>query len=117
MKRAFTILEVLVVIAIISILTAITMSIYGGVRARALQAGCGSNVRQISQALLLYADSHEGRLGGGIERLETWLEATEIPNVGDIGKCPAFSFDNDGRPDPSPNLQGYALNSCLARKL
>jgi prepilin-type processing-associated H-X9-DG protein len=82
-----------------------------------LQTGCGSNVRQISQALLLYADINESRLGGGIERRETWLEATEVPNVGDIGKCPAFSLDNQGRPGPSPNLQGYALNACLGRNL
>ncbi|MGD9518783.1 MAG: type II secretion system protein [Armatimonadota bacterium] len=57
---AFTLIEMLVVIAIISILASILFPVYSRARSKARRATCMSNMRQLSLALLMYAqDSDE----------------------------------------------------------
>jgi prepilin-type N-terminal cleavage/methylation domain-containing protein/prepilin-type processing-associated H-X9-DG protein len=55
--RAFTLIELLTVIAIIGILAAILIPVVGSVRESARGAACTSNVRQMMNAIHLY--SHE----------------------------------------------------------
>lgn len=54
--RAFTLIELLTVIAIIGILAAIIIPTVGRVRASARSATCKSNLRQIALAALMFAD-------------------------------------------------------------
>jgi len=61
-RRAFTILELLVVISIASILTAILMPTLARVREAAHRVQCASNLRQIGCALIDYSDDHRDRL-------------------------------------------------------
>lgn len=61
-SKAFTLIELLTVIAIIGILAAILIPVVGKVRETARQAVCGSNIRQISVAILLFADDNNGVL-------------------------------------------------------
>lgn len=60
MKRGFTLIELLVVIAIIAILTAMLCPVFARAREKARQSSCLSNVKQISLAVLLYSDDHDG---------------------------------------------------------
>jgi prepilin-type N-terminal cleavage/methylation domain-containing protein len=60
LNRAFTLIELLVVIAVIGILSAILLGALGSVRERALTAQSMSNLRQISAALNLYTNEHQG---------------------------------------------------------
>lgn len=60
--RGFTLVELLVVIGIIAVLTAILFPVVAGARGKARQTQCLSNVRQITQAMLVYAAEHENRL-------------------------------------------------------
>lgn len=57
-RSGFTLIELLTVIAIIAILAAILIPTVGRVRASARASACISNLRQVSQAMHLYAADH-----------------------------------------------------------
>jgi prepilin-type N-terminal cleavage/methylation domain-containing protein/prepilin-type processing-associated H-X9-DG protein len=59
---AFTLIELLTVIAIIGILAAILIPVVGKVRESGRRAQCLSNIRQIGMTLHLYAHEHKDRL-------------------------------------------------------
>jgi len=62
-KRAagFTLIELLVVIAIIAILAAILFPVFAQARAKARQAMCISNIKQLGTATMMYAQDYEER--------------------------------------------------------
>ncbi len=59
-RSAFTLIELLTVIAIIGILAAIIIPVVGSVRRSSQRAGCASNLRQWGQAILLYSVENQG---------------------------------------------------------
>ncbi len=61
-RSAFTLIELLTVIAIIGILAAIIIPTVGKVRNTAQSARCVSNLRQIGQHITLYAGDNKGQL-------------------------------------------------------
>jgi prepilin-type N-terminal cleavage/methylation domain-containing protein/prepilin-type processing-associated H-X9-DG protein len=61
-QRAFTLIEVLVVVAVISILAALLFPIFSQAREKARQASCASNTRQVGLAILMYAESYDETL-------------------------------------------------------
>ncbi|MCX6380200.1 MAG: prepilin-type N-terminal cleavage/methylation domain-containing protein [Armatimonadetes bacterium] len=63
MKRnAFTLIELLVVIAIIAILAAILFPIFSQARAKARQAVCLSNEKQLAMGVLMYTQDYDETL-------------------------------------------------------
>jgi prepilin-type N-terminal cleavage/methylation domain-containing protein len=63
-QRAFTLIELLLVIAIVAVLIALLLPALRGVREQARTTVCLSNLKQITQAWALYADAHNGTIVG-----------------------------------------------------
>ena len=61
-RAAFTLIEVLVVVAIIALLVAILLPSLSRARAQAKQVVCGSNVHQQCLGFFLYAADYKGTL-------------------------------------------------------
>ncbi|MGI5819267.1 MAG: DUF1559 domain-containing protein [Armatimonadota bacterium] len=57
--RGFTLIELLVVIAIIAILAALIFPVFARARAKAREAQCASNLKQLGLALEMYASDHD----------------------------------------------------------
>src|SRR5690606_37909591 len=61
-RRAFTLVEFLAVIALVGVLSAVVRAAVVEVRRDARRAECASNLRKIYAAIMLYAADNKGRL-------------------------------------------------------
>jgi prepilin-type processing-associated H-X9-DG protein/prepilin-type N-terminal cleavage/methylation domain-containing protein len=61
MRRAFTLVELLVVVAVIATLAGVLLPALAGARAEARRAAGASNIRQLQLANTVYAGEHDGR--------------------------------------------------------
>lgn len=89
---AFTLIELLTVIAIIGILAAILIPTVGAVRERARKAKGASELRQIGTALHLYATENKGRGPYGDPAIPRhfWKANGRFANIG--GLLPSMGF-------------------------
>jgi len=73
-RAAFTLIELLVVIAIIAILAAILFPVFARARAKARQASCQSNLKQLGLAFIMYGQDYDEKFPapGGASYLPAW---------------------------------------------
>lgn len=131
--RAFSLLELLLVIAILGILAALLVAGISGGRGKGWAAKCEGNLRQLTLALKLYADDHNGAFplnadagdllgpsGGWVSgnmskaseandpqwltRRDATLLAGYVPQTG-VYACPA---------DRSGKVRSYSMNGRIA---
>lgn len=127
-SRAFTLIELLTVIAIIGILAAIIIPTVGKVRETAKAARCLSNTREISRALFMYADENKGTLphpslagqfGPGVGQawwfgIDRYFQNPANPTqtrTQNISRCPS----DDTAPSGTGITWSYAMNQNLAK--
>jgi prepilin-type N-terminal cleavage/methylation domain-containing protein/prepilin-type processing-associated H-X9-DG protein len=99
-SRGFTLIELLVVIAVISVLAAILFPVFAQARARARQATCVSNLRQVNLAALQYVSDYD----------ETWPITRPVidgANASAYGAWPA----SDTFTTPSPAARSLFANA------
>lgn len=77
-KRNFTLIELLIVIAIIAILAGMLLPALQKARGAAQKASCLSNIKQLTTGVQLYADDYNGQL-------PTQKPASETPSWADNG--------------------------------
>jgi len=111
----FTLIELLVVIAIIAILAAILFPVFAKARAKARQAACLSNMKQLVTAFLMYADDNKGKLPG-FQSYFTYQGGQWVPREGgiigytknrQIDQCPALTKSERNTPPP----WSYTINA------
>ncbi len=96
-NKGFTLIELLVVIAIIAILAAILFPVFAQAREKARQTSCASNMKQLSVAILMYAQDYDENTPIGCMYF-TPLWSWRIP-IADYAKntmiliCPSDSRD------------------------
>ena len=132
-RYGFTLIELLVVIAIIAILAAILFPVFAKARAKAKQASCASNLRQIGLAVNMYIQDYDERTPPNTWQDGTWafrqyLTAADriypyvknsqifaCPTFGELGPCPT----QVGSPFPYVNRCSYGFNNWVlsGRKL
>jgi len=90
LRPAFTLIELLVVIAIIALLVSILVPALTRARESAKRTVCGSNMRQIGQAFVQYAEDYEG-----------WFPAKPKAGTPDAPVTELATVQQTGTPLPS----------------
>jgi prepilin-type N-terminal cleavage/methylation domain-containing protein/prepilin-type processing-associated H-X9-DG protein len=123
-RSGFTLIELLVVIAIIAILAAILFPVFAQAREKARGSACLSNMRQISTAVMMYAQDHDDFMPYGYAY--TWPGQKELYWWQDLCRpyikneavytCPSMSPHvtwTDRRPPgtPKPLIKDYIANA------
>ncbi|MCC7203852.1 MAG: type II secretion system protein [Phycisphaeraceae bacterium] len=114
---AFTLVELLVVIAVIGALIGLLLPSLGAARSSAKLAACASNMRQLGLGLTMYADHHEGLYpptthDGGLELEKTWVYTLMpyLDQIDEVRICPA---DPLGAERMANHGTSYVLNEYV----
>ena len=102
-RRGFTLIELLVVIAIIAILASILFPVFARARAKAREASCTSNLKQIGLAVQMYANDYDGLMPF----------AAEYPVPGAVPTVAGSASSNKGGTSIIDQLNPYVKNIQL----
>lgn len=107
--RGFTLLELLVVVAIIAILASLLLPALSKVKANSYRAQCVNNFKQLAAAFELYADDHGDQLPG-----PAWLGFYEEYDNIDFTRLPYYMATYMGLPAAQVAPQFAPLARCPA---
>jgi len=106
-KQAFTLIEILVVIAIIALLAAILFPVFSRARENARSKNCLSNERQIAMALITYKQDNDRRFPPpNAPGVDGWAAHLSL-NANQVFQCPSEEGDD------SAGFTDYWLNAEL----
>jgi prepilin-type N-terminal cleavage/methylation domain-containing protein/prepilin-type processing-associated H-X9-DG protein len=119
-NQGFTLIEMLVVVAIIGILTAILLPVFASVREKGRRTACLSNMKQIELAVTAYAQDNEGFFPPLSTTGTDWAGSVfNYVQAKDVFRCPTIqvppSLDLPFMNTSLTNLsKGYAMNAGLS---
>src|ERR1700738_4569812 len=91
-RLAFTLIELLVVIAIIAILAALLFPVFAQARAKARQAACLSNLKQIGYALHMYLQDYDEQMPNCCWFARVWGDPVACQQVGITPATPRNAY-------------------------
>ena len=122
----FTLVELLVVVGVIVLLVSLLLPALSGAREMARRAKCMSNLRQLTQACLAYAQDHDRQLiysetdkGGWVDHIQTNPNGAATTDTGAeaIRRGTLYTYLNDLTVYRCPNDEyhdrTYSLNAYL----
>jgi len=134
--RAYTLVELLVVIGIIAVLVGILLPVLNRARENGRRVGCASNMRQLAAAFQMYANENRQRfpfaaVGSHSDDPADWIYWQEGRNLADsaiarylgggdgisrVFRCPSDDTDSRARIDPDTGAYrySYAMNQSVA---
>ncbi|MCI0744186.1 MAG: prepilin-type N-terminal cleavage/methylation domain-containing protein [Verrucomicrobia subdivision 3 bacterium] len=94
-REAFTLVELLVVIAAVAILAGLLLPVLSGAKWRAHAIRCMSNERQLALAWHVYADDHNGRLPRNFGIVETQDTVNNRTYLNWVNNVLSWELDSD----------------------
>ncbi len=94
-RRGFTLVEMLIVIAVIGLLAAILFPVFGRVRETGRRTACSNNLKQLGLAFTQYRQDNNGRFPGAGQYQKWqngghWVSGTNDTDAGTTGKLAAL---------------------------
>lgn len=108
---AFTLIELLTVIAVIAILAAMLLSALARGKEKAYQTKCASNLKQLGYAIQMFANDQDDQLPG-----PTWVGVYDIYNT-ETERLPYYLTTYLGLPAPSTEPHDAQIAICPAAGL
>lgn len=97
-KKGFTLIELMIVIAIIAILAAILVPNFLRARAQGMVTACKANLKNMGTALEMYATDNSGRYPTALATLSpSYLRV--LPTCPSTGAQPSYGYSSTSIPD------------------
>ena len=118
--KGFTLIELMVVIAIIAILAGLLLPTLAKSKSKAIQINCLSNMKQMGVGLLLYSEDFNGQLPGNFHHNTdpdfTWTDALS-PYLGEVDSIRLCGADPRKKEKHDLNGTSYIMNDHLTTPL
>jgi len=116
LKHGFTLIETLIVIALIAILASILIPLAGRVQRKAGLVQCNSNMRQLGLSIILYAQNNRNQLPGASSPYWDYAAMDYITEGGAVSysktlACPADGIERTGA--NADLVRSYSFNAAL----
>lgn len=117
-RRAFTLMELLLCVALIAVLTGLLFSVVGRVRSQLDETQCLDQLRKIGGATALYVAEHQGSLFPDKffytpPALGNYLDLPAKTQQATVFTCPTLKRFNGPFPESSWHQRTYSINNYI----